>query len=178
MVAVGRFTVTPPPTAPDPTAYLLLRLACAAACVTGGLLIARSRTLFAAWGRMGDFESRVLVAGAALIAGCFFASQNIGYRGVHLILALAGLLALRREAGGPARGLLAALAVGVVLLMWDGAFRHILELHGRRTTRALYWLTREVLWHVLVAVLIGMLGLYVRRSPLWRRRLFPPRAPA
>jgi hypothetical protein len=45
-------------------------------------------------------EMNFLVVGAALVCGCFFAGQNIAYRGIHLLLALPALLLLARSPAG------------------------------------------------------------------------------
>ncbi len=43
---------------------------------------------------ISDRAYRFLLVGVVLVVGCFFAGQNIGYRGVFLVLILPGLLAL------------------------------------------------------------------------------------
>jgi hypothetical protein len=128
MFAAGRFAVdlkTIPPAGP---AYAALVATLAGCSLLGGYLISRSSQLLEAYDRMREIDRRFLIAGAALIAGCFFAGQSIGYRGVYLIFVVAGLVALRRELSrGVARGLITALTIAILLLMWDGAFREALD---------------------------------------------------
>jgi hypothetical protein len=122
---------------------------------------------------MAEFDRRLLVVGAALVAGCFFAGQSVGYRGIDLLFVISGLIALRRElVDAVARRLLTAFILSILLLMWDGLFRHALERHQWEAVSTLYWLMREILWHVLAAFLIGALSLFIGRSPLllnWQR---------
>jgi hypothetical protein len=170
MIAAGRFAIDQGSLRPAAFAYAALRVLAAAACLTAGWAVSRSRRLLAAYDRIGTFDRQLLVFGAALITGCFFAGQSIGYRGVHLLFVVAGLVALRRELPvGAARRRLSALIAGILLLMWDGAIRHVLDHHPREGLRTAYWLAREALWYLVVAVLIGVLGLFLRRAPLLAR---------
>src|SRR5262249_21448697 len=68
-------------------------------------------------------EKIFLVIGAALIGGCFFAGSSVGYRGIHLLFTLPGLLAMARM--GIDMRVRRAAELGCVLvvaLTWVGFF--------------------------------------------------------
>ena len=67
---------------------------------------------------LGRSERIFLVIGGAVIAGCFFAGQSVGYRGVFFLLAMPGLLAISRTSSRDLRNLGLGTCVVVVLLMW------------------------------------------------------------
>lgn len=167
MIAEGRFALERGTPSEPPLLVALLAAALAAMSFAGGYLVYRSRQLHAAYDRMGERDRRLLAVGSALVAGCFYAGQSANYRGVMLIFVLAGLVALRREiAAGAMRGLLTALMATIVILMWDGMFRHALLQGSWEHLRATYWVMRETLWRVLVAFLIGAFALFASRSPV------------
>jgi hypothetical protein len=58
-----------------------------------------------------------MVIGSAVIAGCFFAGQSIGYSGIFLLLVIPGLLALSRSGVRELRALCLGSAIVIVLLM-------------------------------------------------------------
>jgi hypothetical protein len=147
--------------------YVLLEAILMICCFGGGYLISRSPSLISAYDRISELDRRILVVGALLVAGCFFAGPNLSYRGIHLIFVVVGLVALRRVlADGVARRALSALVVVTLLLMWDGAVQHLLDGHLRDGIFAAYWLVREALWYVLAAFLIGTLCIFAMSSPL------------
>src|SRR3984893_5896600 len=83
--------------------------------------LARDGKLAAAFAKMPERDAMFLVIGAALIAGCFFAGQSVGYRGVHLIFVVAGLVAMRSAADTRnTRATLSQALMIVVFLMWEG----------------------------------------------------------
>lgn len=84
-------------------------------------------------------EHLFLLAGAMLISFCFCAAQNLDYRAIFLLLALPGLLRLRAVAG------LRFLPVAVLLLLWEGLFRHLAGMMGY-VAQVLVWGVREYLW--------------------------------
>ncbi len=114
---------------------LVFRLAAAALygiLVVGGALICSrllTRTAMQRdFSRISDYERIFLVVGSALIGGCFFAGQSVGYRGIFLLFVLPGLLAVARVAADSAsRALYRAAAIVIVLLMWEECFRTGLE---------------------------------------------------
>ena len=85
--------------------------------------LSRSGSLASAFTKLPERDAILLVFGSALIAGCFFAGKSQGYRGVHLIFVLTGLVAMRRVADDPAtRTTLTRTEMIVVFLMLGGAF--------------------------------------------------------
>jgi hypothetical protein len=156
--------------------------------------LARNRDLAAAFAKMPERDAMFLVTGAALITGCFFGGQSVGYRGIHLIFVVTGLVAMRRAAATRAP-LTQALRI-IVFLMWADLFRRALlrelagpgvaralinEIPGSESARALlhevagpwlalyalFWLIREVLWWRLVALLLAMLAIFGVRSEIF-----------
>jgi hypothetical protein len=81
------------PTVPCRRTIALLLLA-----ALTGLLAAKTRRSLAIVGRAAlnrrTFETNCTVVGALLLTACFFAGQNIDYRGVYFVLVMPGLLYL------------------------------------------------------------------------------------
>jgi hypothetical protein len=114
---------------------------------------AAARTYIAPLARLDEPRRLLLIAGAALTAGCFFAAQNIDYRGIFLLLTLPGLAALAQRAAGPLRTRFRALTIVVPLLLWEAALRYgVTRLSARllpreaATPEVLFWFCREILW--------------------------------
>jgi hypothetical protein len=131
--------------------------------------------LRAALGSLTPLERIFLVIGSAVIAGCFFAGQSVGYRGVYFLLAMPGLLAISRR---PASRDLRTLALGtgavVVLLMWSECFRFALyravEHPGVPETlgtdlKMLFWFLRELGWWWTVSVMLAVLVDFLAACP-------------
>jgi hypothetical protein len=123
-------------------------------------------------------ERVFLVIGSAAIAGCFFAGQSIGYRGVYFLLVMPGLLAISRTSGAHIRKLSLGTSVVIVALMWGECFRlalyRVLEHPGFPEALAgqlglLFWLSRELGWWWTVSVMLTVLVDFFRVSPvaLW-----------
>jgi hypothetical protein len=128
--------------------------------------LARNGSLASAFVKMPKRDAMFLVIGAALIVGCFFAGQNNGYKGVHLIFVVAGLLAMRRVADNRMTGATLSLTVMIVVfLMWQGLFSRILQVPG--PWYAFFWLIREVLWWRLAAVLLAVLVIFGLKSEVF-----------
>jgi hypothetical protein len=132
----------------------------------GGAVLVICRRLFsmpelcAATAALSGRERTLMVIGSAVIAGCFFAGQSIGYRGVYLLLVLPGLLALARSAAPRVRKLCFSTAVVIVLLMWGECFRHAL---GGGFG---FWLVRELGWWWSVAVMLALVADFLREAPI------------
>jgi hypothetical protein len=164
--------------------YGLLLLAAALIC--GALL--RDAAWRDALRHLDPAEQVFLAIGSALIAGCFFAGQSIEYRGIFLLFALPGLLAIARAT--PSRGTAALArwtALLVVVLMWKGFVRVALDVALRRSGLAeaaggavlgAYWYLKEVLWWWCVAVMLSILLGFVLESPAGCRVLAGVRRPA
>ena len=93
-----------------------------------------------------------MVTGSAVIAGCFFAGQSIGYSGVFLLLVIPGLLALSRSAIRGLRALCLGSAIVIVLLMWGECLRRAFD--GGFG----FWLLRELGWWWSVSVMLTLVA--------------------
>jgi hypothetical protein len=116
-------------------------------------------------------QSLFLIIGAALIAGCFLAGQSVGYRGIHFLFAIPGLLAIAATA--PDRGerrLFLTTAIVIVLLMWERALAHAITVSGLGPTPVglvldALVMTREVLWWWMIGVLAAVLLVFIAEAP-------------
>ncbi len=162
----------------DALAYAVmavLAVACSAIVIVLARAFQAERTPLD-WGRL---EARSLLVGSLLIVGCFFAGQNIGYRGIHLILVLPGLVALRRStAERRLRGVLLLTISAVPLLMWEEGIRNGFELGLRSigledtipgTPSIIFWAIRELMWWWVVSVLATTIALFAVHSPIGRQ---------
>jgi hypothetical protein len=120
-------------------------------------------------------ERVFLVIGSAVIVGCFFAGQSIGYRGVYFLLVMPGFLAISRTSGADIRKLSLGTSVVILALMWGECFRLALyrALEHPRFPEALagqlgllLWLCRELGWWWTVSVMLTVLVDFFRVSPL------------
>jgi hypothetical protein len=118
--------------------------------------------LRAAIAELSDGERLFMVIGSAVIAGCFFAGQSIGYRGIFLLLVMPGLLALSRSAGRELRALCLGSATVIVLLMWGECLRQAL---GGGFG---FWLLRELGWWWSVSLMLALVADFLRESPVLR----------
>jgi hypothetical protein len=127
---------------------------------------------------LGRSERIFLVIGSAVIAGCFFAGQSVGYRGVFFLLAMPGLLAISRTSSRDLRNLGLGTCVVVVLLMWGECFRlalyRALEHPGvpemlAGNLKLLFWFFRELGWWWTISVMLTVLIDFLWASPvaLW-----------
>jgi hypothetical protein len=116
-------------------------------------------------------EVRFAAIGGLLLTGCFFAGQNVDYRGIHFLFALPGLLQLRAAARQPAaRRLLTRLIAAALFLMWEECLRRGLSAAfdaqpGDRMAM-LFWVGREWLWWWTTAGLAAVALCHLRRLPL------------
>jgi hypothetical protein len=130
--------------------------------------------------RLDDARRLALLAGALLVCGCFLTGQNIGYRGIFLLLIQPGLAALGRDrAAGPIAAAARLAAIAVPVLMWAEGMRLWLHLAVAGTYPSpgflhLHWLDlpadlaawagREIVWWLLVAFLVSLLlGFFLDR---------------
>jgi hypothetical protein len=126
-------------------------------------------------------EEIFLVIGAVLITGCFFTGQNIGYRGVFLLLTLPGLLAVSRFAGDRRTSRLAlSTTLLIILIMWGEFFRTnlvrgllALDTSGQWTLFTVrgFWLARELAWWWTVSVFVSVLIHFAAESEVGRTAL-------
>lgn len=144
--------------------FVLLFLAMA----RGLLRLIRWRAFRLALTQAAEPERMFLLIGATLVCGCFFGGQSIGYRGIHLLFTLPGLLVLARAPGDEAvRAAARRAALTVVALMWAGFFTWhgffprampvlLGDASGAGVLLAL-WLARELLWWRVATVLLAIL---------------------
>ena len=138
----------------------------------------------AALARLTDKEAAFLQVGALVVLGCFFTAQNIGYRAIHLILCMPGLLALASVA--PDWRFRRAPAAAI-LLLWAMSWRQATETFGHALAgesgqlfaRLVGWTVREGLWWFLVTLLLSIVIAQLSNSPIVRQwiphRLLPVR---
>ena len=121
------------------------------------------------------FKADCMVVGALLVIACFFAGQNVDYRGVYFVLVMPGLLHLRRIAcTAEARRFLSSIVAGVLLVAWEQVFRRIDHAATayipseaiRVRAELLFWLGRELVWWWLIAGLTAIVLSYLRQLPL------------
>jgi hypothetical protein len=127
-------------------------------------------------------EHDFLLAGAAIIAGCFFAFENARYRGIFLLLAVPGLLVLSHQLPLPwARVALRRTCVAIVFVLWfpfvQGCIRAgvaalvgIINLNDQgidKVLRAAMWGCDQLAWSWIVMVLLGAFGVLVLNSEIW-----------
>jgi hypothetical protein len=150
-------------------------LICAAIAICRRLL--RWCELRAALATLTPLERQLLVIGSAVIVGCFFAGQSIGYRGIFLLLVMPGLLAVSRVPLRRCRALGLGAAIVVVLLMWGECFRINLHAALQRieasetvagAMRLQFWFWRELGWWWIVSVMLAILADFVGEAPILR----------
>ena len=150
-------------------------LVCCCVAVVRRLL--GSGALAASLASIQGLERTLLVIGSAVIAGCFFAGQSIGYRGVFLLMVIPGLLAISRGSDPNLRKLGIGTSIVVVMLMWGECLRLALSsgldywlgtgiIPGEG--KFLFWLVRELGWWWTVAVMLAILAASLRDSPIMR----------
>jgi hypothetical protein len=168
-----------------PAALLLLSMVLA-------LAIARTRRTFqmldAAAPDPNLLETQRLLLGALLLTACFFAGQNIDYRGIYFILVMPGLVRLYQSAGDPAiRRFVARMIAAVLFVAWEEPLRRAIHMIAaaiaadwlRPRVEVLFWIGRELVWWWLIAGLAAIVLTQLLRMPLvleisaCLRRLWP-----
>jgi hypothetical protein len=165
--------------------------------ITAAYVIGRRCDLRCIEARLPTRQLDFLVAGAALISGCFFASQSVIYRGIFLLLALPGLAELSRQITTPLeRRLFGSAGVAIVFVLWTPFLDECLNFAGlsarlyyigvsRQTSLLLHypnnynnfpsstcgyglWLASELAWWWIITLLLAVLGAFVGRTALWK----------
>ena len=148
------------------TAVLLPMLICAMLFVFG-----LRTTVPAALHRLDEPRRLALLAGALLLAGCFFTGQSVGYRGIFLLPVLPGLFALGRDnASGPMAFTAWLAAISIPPLMWAEGVRFWIYVvaTGQNSLpdfisvpvaplEIAAWCVRELLWSFLIALLVTII---------------------
>jgi hypothetical protein len=150
--------------------------------------------------QLSDRETGYLVAGAAIICGCFFIVNSTIFRGMFLLLTLPGLSVFSRTVAAPSgRRLFAIACCAIPFVLWKPFFDMCLFVasHWRSsagtesdpydafpgfTVEYMLWVTTEVAWWYIIILLLASLGAFVQRSDVWtlhfrrtERRLDPNR---
>jgi len=120
---------------------------------------------------LGARERSLLLLSALLIVGCFFTAQNLGYRVVHLLLAMPALLTLRRF-GNDVRYRFAPFAA--LALLWSEIWRLRARWLGQQLGGKIghnigaieAWVVRESLWWWLVSVLLAYIIAFALQSEM------------
>jgi hypothetical protein len=146
----------------------------------------RWRHFAIALARLPEPEKIFLLIGAALIGGCFFTGTSIGYRGIHLLFTLPGLVAMARMEGEMRVRRMAVQGCLIVVALtwagfftWQGLFPQILESWigplGAKFVHHFLWLLSEIAWWqvatLFIAILIGCCSNWLNAAPEWRRLL-------
>ncbi len=119
-------------------------------------------------------ELQLVAIGGILLGACFFAGQNINYRGIYFLLVVPGLVALHRSAGETAVRQFYAQMIGAALfLMWEEFFRRALHAivtlapnRGLVYAEVCFWIGREFVWWWLIAGLAAIVLTYLRQLPV------------
>jgi hypothetical protein len=122
--------------------------------------LSRFAELRSAIAELPSGERVLAVIGSAVVAGCFFAGQSIGYRGIFLLFVMPGLLALSRSGVRELRVLCLGSAIVIVLLMWGECLRQALD--GGFG----FWLLRELGWWWSVSVMLALVANFLHQSPV------------
>src|SRR5271163_3129606 len=161
------------------------------------LLIVQAPVTAFWFGRRCDLQSAVaqlpsrkadfLAVGAAIICGCFFAGQSVIYKGIFLLLALPGLLALSHKLPLPwARAAFRGTCFAIVFALWFLFIEASIQVAGLGTKPPyllkdghfvneglaglvgyVAWLCNELAWWWIVIVLLSVFGTFVLNSQLW-----------
>lgn len=121
-------------------------------------------------------EAQFLAIGGLLVAVCFFAGQNVNYRGIFLLPVLSGLVCLQRSAKDrDVRRFFGQMIAALLFVMWEECFRRALHavvspvpgtgLNSR--AEVFFWIGRELVWWWLVVGLAAFVWLFLRRSLRW-----------
>ncbi len=125
------------------------------------------------------FEGQCLLLGALLVTACFFAGQNIDYRGIYFVLIMPGLVGLHRVSDDrTVRRFLARMIAAVLFVAWAAPLRDLLNriagaMFGGPTglrVELLFWLGRELVWWWLISGLAAIILGYASRMPIWPGR--------
>jgi hypothetical protein len=138
---------------------LVLTIALAILLITAAVFAAsRVPHLRRAVATLTPAEAVGLLIGAALILGCFVMGQSGEYRAVHLLFVLPALIALA-STSGPTQRLASGTAWVIVLQLWGDVVSANLDRFGTGAggLQLLLWLTRELAWWWIAAVLLALL---------------------
>jgi hypothetical protein len=159
---------------------------CPAACllllsIVAAVAIARTRRtvglLAAAVLDESGWAGQSLLVGALLLTACFFAGQNVDYRGIYFALAMPGLVRLYRLAAGDraVSQFLARMIAAVLFVAWNEPLRGIVHALAvlvagdwlRLRIELVFWIGRELVWWWLITGLAAIAVSYLLRIPFF-----------
>jgi len=156
-----------------PTLYAMLATGAVALVWRQARLLSRYDIDWTGW------EARNLAVASLLLPACFLAGQNEGYRGIFLLLALPGLVSLRRSACDVSVSWwLTRMIALTLLIMWSEFFRKGYDTLVRigspefadSPIKVLIWVSlwigRELIWWWLMAGLLALAVACLRSLPL------------
>lgn len=118
-----------------------------------------------------------LLVGALLLTACFFAGQNVDYRGIYFALAMPGLVRLYRLAAGDraVSQFLARMIAAVLFVAWNEPLRRIVHALAalvagdwlRLRIELVFWIGRELVWWWLITGLAAIAVSYLLRIPFF-----------
>ncbi len=120
-------------------------------------------------------ETQFLVVGGLLVVACFFAGQNVSYRGILLLPVLSGLVCFHRSVKDrEVRRFCGQMIAAVLFVMWEECLRRALHaviapIPGEGLSsrvEVFFWIGRELVWWWLVVGLAALVLSYLRRLPL------------
>ena len=167
--------------------YNVLLLLLILQALAAAIWLGRRCRLQSAVANLDKREADFLLAGAALICGCFFAGESALYRAIFLLLALPGLLALAHQFPlHLARVAFRSACVAIVFVLWYPFVRKSVRLAvaalGKpinsnyllmgdngldRALQFVVWLCDQLAWWWIASVLLAVLGALVLNSELW-----------
>jgi len=121
-------------------------------------------------------EAQCLPAGALLVTACFFAGQNVDYRGIYFALIMPGLVRLHRLVDDrAAKKFLARMIAAVLLVAWEQPMRRAVHAIAgavagdwlRLRLELLFWIGRELVWWWLIAGLAAIVLCCLLRMPFF-----------
>jgi hypothetical protein len=145
---------------PSAPGWALVAPALLAGCLA--FLLWRRSDFKLRWDGLSPREANCLLVGAVVMAGCFFAGYSIMYRGIFLLLALPGLIAM----GAVDRGFFWRwLPVALVYNLWAPTLQHLIQYAAKvtgllQTTRWLItadWLAHEIAWWWAMAAFLAVM---------------------
>jgi hypothetical protein len=148
-----------------PGLKLVLLPALLALCLLSAIRLARRPGFSAALDSLPQRETLCLLVGADLVCGCFFGTNNAGYRALYLLFVLPGLLALPGLFRSTAWAALGAMWIRIPLGITGP--EHSVGWTQSGVAYLLFWLGREALWWWVVTVLLAVLVHMVLQSPCW-----------
>ncbi len=138
-----------------------MRVMDAAAVLAGFAMAPRYRAMSQA---LDEKRQLLLMVGAIVITFCFFAAQNISYRGIFLLLTL--------PAVWPATRSRAALVAAILFLLWEDCLRNLIwVVSGNMLTPAQviypklgFWLVAELVWWWVVIQFLALIFCYLQQA--------------